>query len=95
MVEIRFDWEPVKAEENLRKHGVSFDEAQTVFYDEYATEFYDDTHSESEDRFLLLGLSSHLRLVMVCHCYRENDSVIRIISARKATANEAKFYRRH
>ena len=95
MPEIRFDWEPVKAEENLRKHGVSFDEAQTVFYDEYATEFYDDTHSESEDRFLLLGLSSHLRLVMVCHCYRENDSVIRIISARKATVNEAKFYRRY
>jgi uncharacterized DUF497 family protein len=83
-----------KAEENLRKHGVSFDEAQSVFYDEYATEFYDDTHSEWEDRFLLLGLSSHLRLVMVCHCYRENDSVIRIISARKATTNEAKFYRR-
>jgi len=95
MTEIRFDWEPAKAEENLRKHGVSFDEAQTVFYDEYATEFYDDTHSESEDRFLMLGLSSHLRLVMVCHCYRENDSVIRIISARKATANEAKFYRRY
>jgi hypothetical protein len=94
MTEIRFDWEPAKAEENLRKHGVSFDEAQTVFYDEYATEFYDDTHSEWEDRFLLLGLGSHLRLVMVCHCYRENDSVIRIISARKATTNEAKFYRR-
>ena len=94
MIEIRFDWEPVKAEENLRKHGVSFDEAQSVFYDEYATEFYDDKHSECEDRFLLLGLSSRLRLVMVCHCYRKNDSVIRIISARKATANEAKFYRR-
>jgi uncharacterized DUF497 family protein len=94
MTEIRFDWETAKAEENLRKHGVSFDEAQTVFYDEYATEFYDDTHSECEDRFLLLGLSSHLRLVMVCHCYRENDSVIRIISARKATTDEAKFYRR-
>jgi uncharacterized DUF497 family protein len=94
MTEVRFVWEPVKAEENLRKHGVSFDEAQSVFYDEYATEFYDDTHSEWEDRFLLLGLSSHLRLVMVCHCYRENDSVLRIISARKATTNEAKFYRR-
>jgi uncharacterized protein len=95
MVEIRFVWEPVKAEENLKKHGVSFDEAQSVFYDEYATEFYDDTHSEWEDRFLLLGLSSHRRLVMVCHCYRENDSVIRIISARKATTSEAKFYRRY
>jgi len=94
MIEIRFDWEPVKAEENLRKHGVSFDEAQSVFCDEYATEFYDDEHSEWEDRFLLLGLSSNLRLLVVCHCYRENDSVIRIISARKATTNETKFYRR-
>ena len=94
MIEIRFDWVPIKAEESLRKHGVSFDEAQSVFYDEYATEFYDDAHSEWEDRFLLLGLSSNLRLLMVCHCYRENDSVIRIISARKATTNETKFYRR-
>jgi uncharacterized DUF497 family protein len=94
MIELQFDWEPVKANENLRKHGISFDEAQTVFYDDYATEFYDDTHSEYEDRFLLLGLSSRLRLMMVCHCYRESESVIRIISARKATANEAKFYRR-
>jgi len=94
MTELQFDWEPAKAKENLRKHGVSFDEAQTVFYDDYATEFYDDTHSEYEDRFLLLGLSSDLRLLMVCHCYRESESVIRIISARKATANEAKYYRR-
>jgi uncharacterized DUF497 family protein len=94
MTELQFDWEPLKAKENLRKHGISFDEAQTVFYDDYATEFYDDTHSEYEDRFLLLGLSSRLRLMMVCHCYRESESVIRIISARKATANEAKFYRR-
>lgn len=94
MSEIRFEWEPAKAKENLRKHGVSFEEAQTVFYDDYATEFFDEEHSKNEDRFLLLGLSSQLRLVMVCHCYRESDSVIRIISARKATANEAKFYRR-
>ncbi|MBI4621329.1 MAG: BrnT family toxin [Desulfobacterales bacterium] len=62
--------------------------------DDFAVEFYDDTHSEWEDRFLLLGLSSPLRLVMVCHCYRESESVSRIISARKATTNEAKFYRR-
>jgi uncharacterized DUF497 family protein len=94
MLGVRFEWDSVKAKENLKNHGVSFGEAQTVFYDDYATEFYDDTHSEWEDGFLLLGLSSHLRLVMVCHCYRESDSVIRIISARKATANEAKFYRR-
>ena len=89
---IQFEWHASKATANLKKHQVSFEEAQTVFYDEYATEFYDDTHSESEDRFLLLGLSSHLRLVMVCHCYRENDLVIRIISARKATRNEREQY---
>ena len=94
MIELRFEWDPAKAKENLRNHGVSFEEAQTVFYDDFAMEFYDDTHSEWEDGFLLLGLSSHLRLVMVCHCYRESESVSRIISARKATANEAKFYRR-
>ena len=94
MIEIRFEWDPAKAEENLRKHGVSFEEAQTVFYDDFAIEFYDDTHSEWEDRFLLLGLSSNLRFLLVCHCYRESESVIRIISARKAMANETKFYRR-
>ncbi len=94
MTELRFEWDPAKAKKNLTNHGVSFEEAQTVFYDDFAMEFYDDTHSEWEDRFLLLGLSSHLRLVMVCHCYSESESVIRIISTRKATANEAKFYRR-
>lgn len=94
MSELRFEWDPAKAEENLRNHGISFEEAQTVFYDDFAKEFYDDKHSEREDRFLLLGLSFNLRLVMVCHCYREKESVIRIISARRATANEARFYRR-
>ena len=79
MSELRFEWDPAKAEENIRNHGVSFEEAQTVFYDDFAREFYDDKHSEQEDRFLLLGLSFKLRLVMVCHCYRENESVIRII----------------
>ncbi|MFH0995478.1 MAG: BrnT family toxin [Pseudomonadota bacterium] len=81
--------------ENFRKHGVSFEEALTVFYDDFAIESYDDTHSQWEDRFLLLGYTSRLRLMMVCHCYRESDSVIRIISARKPTANEAKYYRRN
>jgi len=94
MSELRFEWDTAKASENLRNHGVSFEEAQTVFYDDFAKEFYDDEHSGWEDRFLMLGLSFNLRLVMVCHCYRENESVIRIISARKATANEARFYRR-
>ena len=95
MLEIRIEWDSAKADENIKKHGVSFEEAQTVFYDDFAAEFYDDTNSEWEARFLLLGLSSHIRLLMVCHCYRESESVIRIISARKATANEAKFYRRY
>lgn len=93
MSEIKFAWDAAKAAENLKNHGVSFEEAQTVFYDNFATEFYDDNHSDWEDRFLLLGLSSHLRLVMVCHCYRESEAVIRIISARKATAKESKYYR--
>jgi uncharacterized DUF497 family protein len=95
MSEIRFEWDHAKAEENFRKHGVSFEEAQTVFYDDFAIEFYDDTHSQWEDRFLLLGYTSQLRLMMVCHCYRESDSVIRIILARKPTANEASYYRRN
>lgn len=93
-MELRFEWDQTKAEENLRKHGVSFVEAQTVFYDDFASEFYDDEHSEWEDRFLLLGLSSQFRLLLVCYCYRESESTIRIISARKATAKESKFYRR-
>lgn len=78
----------------MRKHGVAFDEARSVFYDEHAVEFYDDEHSEWEDRFLLLGLSSRLRLLLVCHCYREEDNVIRIVSARKATRAESEHYRR-
>lgn len=91
---LRFTWDPAKAEANLRKHDVSFAEAQTVFYDENAVEFYDDDHSEWEDRFLLLGISSKLRLLIICHCYRADDGVIRLISARKATRQEATYYQR-
>ena len=94
MKELRFEWDESKAEENLAKHGVSFGEACSVFHDERAVEFYDDEHSKWEDRFLLLGLSGNLRLLLVCHCHREGESVIRIISARKATKNEAKHYPR-
>ena len=89
-----FEWDSAKAETNLRKHGGSFEEAAGVFYDGLAVQFYGDENSEWEDRFLLLGLSARLRLLMVCHCYRSSESVIRIISARKATKNEAKHYRR-
>ena len=94
MSDLRFEWDPVKAKANLKKHRVSFEEAATVFLDECAIEFYDDTHSGWEDRMLILGLSSKLKLLLVCHCYREEESLIRIISARKATKNEAKLYQR-
>jgi uncharacterized protein len=94
MKELRFEWDPGKSEVNQDKHGVSFEEAATVFYDERAVEFYDDGHSDWEDRFLLLGISAKLRLLMICHCFRVDESVIRIISARKANKKEAKFYRR-
>ena len=89
---LRFEWDEEKNRENRRKHGVSFEEARTVFYDDNAIEFYDDGHSAREDRFLLLGVSSRLRALMVCHCLREGGDVIRIVSARKATAMERKQY---
>jgi uncharacterized protein len=92
MSELRFVWDPKKNETNRKKHGVSFDEAQTVFFDENAIEFYDPDHSDEEDRFLLLGLSFRLRVLVVCHCYRESQEVIRIISARKATRKERSHY---
>ena len=90
---IRFEWDPPKAAANLRKHRVSFEEAKSVFYDEFAVQFFDDEHSSEEERFLLLGLSSGTRLLIVCHCEREHGAVIRIISARKATKRESAFYR--
>lgn len=92
MDNIRFEWSQTKAKSNLLKHGISFDEAKTVFLDENARIIDDPDHSEVEDRFIILGLSVKLRLLIVCHCYRENDETIRIISSRKATRNEAKIY---
>ena len=89
---IRFAWDDAKAAENRRKHGVAFEEAATVFADENARLKHDPDHSQKEDRFVLLGFSAKLRLLLVCHAYRENDEVIRIISARKATPNERKQY---
>ncbi|UCH84834.1 MAG: BrnT family toxin [Candidatus Latescibacterota bacterium] len=94
MADIRFEWDPDKDKRNKRKHGVSFEEAITVFVDEHALLIPDPEHSESEDRFLLLGLSSVLRMLVVCHCYRESTEVIRIISARPANAKERRVYRR-
>jgi uncharacterized DUF497 family protein len=92
MSEMRFAWDELKSTENLRKHGVSFEEASSVFSDENARLKPDPDHSQAEDRFILLGFSAKLRLLIVCHAYRENDEVIRIISARKATLNERKQY---
>jgi uncharacterized DUF497 family protein len=89
---MRFEWNPAKARENVRKHGVSFNEARTVFADENAIILDDPDHSAVEDRFVLLGLSSPLRVLVVAHCHREGDSVVRIISARKATRTERTLY---
>ena len=88
----KFQWDPVKAAANLKKHRVSFEEAQTVFYDELAVQFFDDEHSGDEDRFVLLGLSSLASLLIVCHCERGDGELVRIISARKATKSESTFY---
>ena len=77
---------------NLKKHGISFEEAQSVFYDEFAVQFYDEENSAVEDRFLLLGMSSGARLPLVYHCERDAGNLIRIISARKATKRESNFY---
>ena len=93
MKPLRFNWNPQKAKSNVRKHGITFEEAKGVFYDDKAIEFYDDDHSDWEDRFLLLGVSSKSRLLLICHCYRENNAIIRIISARKATQTEAEQYK--
>ncbi len=92
MGEIRFEWDSQKAKLNLRKHGISFEEAKTAFYDENALLVHDPDHSQNEDRYILLGLSQILRLLIVCHVYRENDEVIRIISARPATKAEYRQY---
>lgn len=89
---LRFEWDEAKNRENIRKHGVSFEEAQTVFLDENAVRFFDPDHSQDEDRFIMLGMSFKLRILVVCHCHRKNATVIRIISARKADKNETKDY---
>jgi uncharacterized DUF497 family protein len=89
---LRFVWDAGKNLANRRKHGVSFEEAQTAFHDENAMVYFDPDHSEEEDRFILLGMSLQLRVLVVCHCYREGESVVRIISARKADKREQEGY---
>jgi uncharacterized protein len=90
---MKFEWNQGKATVNLKKHQVSFEEAQTIFYDEFAVQFFDEEHSDNEERFLMLGMSVHSKLLIVCHCEREGGQAIRIISARKATKRESAFYR--
>lgn len=92
MQHIKFDWDLKKNRINIEKHGISFEEAKTVFYDPNARLIYDSDHSKSEDRFILMGISQELRVLVVCHCYKKADEIIRIISARKANKNEKKQY---
>lgn len=92
MEDIEFSWDARKARQNLQRHKVSFEEAATVFYDEDAIEFFDPEHSANEDRFLMLGLSGRLRIMVVSYCLRRKGSEIRIISVRKATKKEDKVY---
>ena len=89
---LRFIWDVRKNQTNRRKHGVSFEEAQTTFYDERAKLYFDPDHAEEEDRFILLGFSFRLRVLVVCHCFREAETVVRIISARKANRHEQADY---
>ena len=92
MSALTFEWDERKAAANLKKHGVSFDDAKSVFLDDRAKLIDDPDHSENEDRMVLLGLSYALRLLVVCHCYRGEGGVIRIISARRATTKESRSY---
>jgi len=92
MKQLEFEWDDKKNRTNSKKHGVSFDEARTVFYDESAIQFFDPEHSENEDRFILLGTSFKLKTLVVCHCFRQEETVVRIISARKADKDEEQVY---
>lgn len=92
MIRLKFEWDQKKNKSNIKKHGVSFEEAQTVFFDEHAIQFYDPDHSESEDRFILLGTSFKSNTLVVCRCFREEEARVRIISARKADNDEEQIY---
>ena len=92
MNDLKFEWDSKKGKANVEKHSVSFEEAKSVFYDEFAVQFYDPDHSEDEDRFILLGTSYRLNTLVVCHCFRKEETVIRIFSARKADKHEEAAY---
>lgn len=91
---IEFEWDLAKAVANLKKHGVAFEEAQSVFYDEFAIQFFDGARDDSEDRFLMLGFSNEARFLIICHCERKQGYVIRMVSARKATKSETAYYQK-
>ncbi|MBN2894530.1 MAG: BrnT family toxin [Campylobacterales bacterium] len=93
MKSLKFEWDPAKASSNIKKHGISFDEAKTVFEDDFARLMPDPDHSEEEERFILLGMSYTLKILSVVHCYRDEDGVMRIISARASTKNEERQYK--
>ena len=92
---MEFSWNRAKAAGNMKKHGVSFEEAQSVFYDDFAVQFFDENHYDGEERFLLLGMSTGANFLLVCHCEWGGGQLIRIISARKATKSESVFYGRN
>jgi uncharacterized DUF497 family protein len=92
MNRLRFEWDGKKEKTNIKKHGISFDEASSAFYDENAIQFFDPDHSQGEDRFILLGISFKLRVLVVCHCFRKEETVVRIISARKTDRGEGNEY---
>ena len=94
MLRVQFEWDNNKNQMNISKHKVSFEEAQTVFYDEHALLIEDPDHSNQEERFILLGFSASVRMLIVCHCYRHKDKVIRLISARKANKSEERQYQK-
>jgi uncharacterized DUF497 family protein len=91
---LHFEWDEAKAKANVKKHGVSFEEAKSVFLDDQARMIPDPDHSAEEERFILLGFSTSLKLLVVCHCFRVGEKIIRIISARKATRTETQIYER-
>ena len=89
---LKFEWDSRKDKSNIKKHGVTFEEAKTAFFDEQAIVYFDPEHSDEDDRFILLGTSHLLNQLVVCHCFREEETVVRIISARKANKNECDAY---
>ena len=92
MDSLRFAWDKRKNNENIKKHKISFEEAETVFKDENAIQYFDPDHSDDEDRFILLGVSTRRRVLVVCHCFRESELVVRLISARRADKSEGRAY---